>query len=71
MTLQTELKLQIQRLSEAIAVCNESPQDPSQGYPYATGYSRSAMNGVMDDLIKVLEGLEDDKVTHLEMSSIV
>lgn len=71
MSIELELKLQIQRLSEAIAVCNESPQDPSQGYPYATGYSRSAMTGVMDDLIKVLEELESDKVTHLEMSTMV
>ena len=71
MSIELELKLQIQRLSDAIAVCNESPQDPSQGYPYATGYSRSAMTGVMEDLIKVLEELESDKVTHLEMSTIV
>ena len=34
----------IQRLEDAIDVCYTAPDNPNeQGYPYATGYSRSCM----------------------------
>ena len=44
----------IQSLKESIQVCYESPEIDGQGYPYATGYSRSCMMRT----VEVLEGLE-------------
>ena len=36
-------------------VSNEAPQIEDQGYAYVTGYSRSAMIDVADDLSKIVE----------------
>jgi|TARA_R100000479_G_scaffold40305_1_gene18146 regulation of enolase protein 1 (concanavalin A-like superfamily) len=41
----------IQRLEDAINVCYRAPENPDQeGYPYATGFARSAMQGAVEDL---------------------
>ena len=41
----------IQRLEDAVDICHTAPEDPkNQGYPYATGYSRAAMQGVIETL---------------------
>ena len=43
------------RQSPAINVCYEAVDDKDKGYPFATGYSRSAMMGVADDLGKIVK----------------
>jgi len=40
----------IDRLNTAVNVCNQAPGIEDQGYAYATGYSRSAMDDVARDL---------------------
>ena len=45
----------IQRLEEAIEVNYLAPDNPEQGYPYAAGYSRAAMQGVVEALRPYLE----------------
>ena len=45
----------IDRLNTAINVCHEAPENKDQGYPYATGYSRAAMQGVVEALRPYLE----------------
>ena len=49
------LETVIQRLEEAIEVNYLAPDNPEQGYPYATGYSRAAMQGVVEALRPYLE----------------
>ena len=50
-----ELNVIIQRLEEAINVCYTAPENPKdQGYPYATGYARSAMQGTVEDLRRLM-----------------
>jgi len=45
----------IQRLEDAIHVCYTAPENPKdEGYPYATGYSRSAMQGAVEDLRRLM-----------------
>ena len=48
------LKMMIMNLKDSIQVCYESPQIDGQGYPYATGYSRSCMIRT----VEILEALE-------------
>ena len=46
-----ELDLIISRLEDAISVCHTAPENPKEeGYPYATGFARSAMQGAVEDL---------------------
>ena len=46
-----ELNLIINRLEDAINVCYTAPENPNEkGYPYATGFARSAMQGAVKDL---------------------
>jgi len=46
-----ELNNIIQRLEDAINVCYTAPENPNEeGYPYATGYARSAMQGSVENL---------------------
>jgi len=46
-----ELDLIINRLEDAINVCYTAPENPNEkGYPYATGFARSAMQGAVKDL---------------------
>ena len=41
----------IEGLQDAINVCHTAPENPrEQGYPYATGYSRSAMQTAIENL---------------------
>ena len=44
------LDIMIQSLNESIQVCYESPEIDEQGYPYATGYSRSCMMRTVETL---------------------
>ena len=44
------IKNMIRTLENAIQVCYDSPDNPELGYPYATGYSRAAMQTVLSDL---------------------
>ena len=45
----------IQRLQDAIDVCYRAPENPdTEGYPYATGFARSAMLGAVDDLRRLM-----------------
>ena len=45
----------IQQLEEAIEVNYLAPDNPEQGYPYAAGYSRAAMQSVVEVLRPYLE----------------
>ena len=50
-----EPDLIIGRLQEAINVCYSAPENPEEeGYPYATGYARSAMQGAVEDLQRLM-----------------
>ena len=50
-----ELDLIINRLEDAITVCYKAPENPdTEGYPYATGFARSAMQGAVEDLRKLM-----------------
>ena len=55
-----QLVMIIDRLNEAVNVCYEAPKIDGQGYPYATGYSRSAMTDVANDLSKIVEQLREE-----------
>ena len=55
-----QLVMLIDRLNEAINVCHESPEIEDQGYPYATGYSRSAMTQVAKDLSDIVKQLREE-----------
>ena len=50
-----QLIMMIDRLNTAINVCYEAPDKEDQGYPYATGYSRSAMIDVANQLSQIVE----------------
>ena len=59
-----QLVMLIDRLNNAVNVCYTAPENPKeQGYPYATGYSRSAMSDVADELSAIVaqmrEGMDD------------
>ena len=49
-----ELDLIIERLQEAINVCHTAPDNTDEGWPYATGYARSAMQGAVEDLQRLM-----------------
>ena len=50
--------------NDAINVCYSAPENPKEeGYPYATGYSRSAMMGVADDLSKIVKQMREENGT--------
>ena len=52
----------IDRLNNAINVCYTAPEIEDQGYPYATGYSRSAMMEVSDSLSAIVKQLREEDV---------
>ena len=52
-----QLVMLIDRLNNSVNVCHEAPENEDQGYPYATGYARSAMSDVADDLSAIVEQL--------------
>ena len=49
----------IQRLDEAVNVCHTAPDINDQGYPYATGYSMSAMRAVAEQLTELQQQLQE------------
>ncbi len=49
----------IQRLDEAINVCHTAPDIEGQGYPYATGYSMSAMRAVLEQLTELQQQFQE------------
>ena len=50
-----ELNLIIERLEDAINVCYTAPENPKdEGWPYATGFARSAMQGAVEDLRRLM-----------------
>ena len=50
-----ELNLIIGRLEDAINVCYSAPENPKEeGWPYATGFARSAMQGAVEDLRRLM-----------------
>ena len=55
-----QLVMLIDRLNSAVNVCHEAPENEDQGYPYATGYARSAMSDVADDLSTIVEQLRSE-----------
>tara|TARA_Y100001938_G_scaffold121841_1_gene169765 strand:+ start:104 stop:271 length:168 start_codon:yes stop_codon:yes gene_type:complete len=49
-----ELQLIIERLQDAINVCHRAPENEDEGWPYATGFARSAMQGAVEDLRRLM-----------------
>ena len=37
----------------SMEVCDEAQYTPGQGYPYATGFAMSAMQGSLESLVKL------------------
>lgn len=60
-TIDDQLIFLIDRLNSAINVCYEAPENDEQGYAYATGYARSAMTDVANDLSKIVEQMREEK----------
>ena len=58
--LDDQLVMLIDRLNTAVNVCYEAPEIEDQGYAYATGYSRSAMTDVANDLSKIVEQMREE-----------
>ena len=54
-----ELELVIGRLKDAIEACDEASYTPGKGYPYATGFAISAMQGSMESLVKLKKQLTE------------
>ena len=58
-----QLTMIIDRLNNAINVCYTAPENPKeQGYPYATGYARSAMTDVANDLSAIVAQMREELV---------
>ena len=49
----------IDRLHDAVNVCYEAPSKEDQGYPYATGYARSAMLSTSEQLADLQQQLKE------------
>ena len=54
-----QLTTMIDRLNVAVKVCNEAPNNENEGYPYATGFARSAMLFVSEQLAELQEQLQE------------
>ena len=53
----------IDNLTNAVNVCyavDNTSDDYEKTYPFATGYSKSAMNSAIDDLSRIVEYLRKD-----------
>ena len=53
----------VEYLTQAVNVCcevDESSGDYEKTYPFATGWSRSAMNTAIDDLNRIVSQLRKD-----------
>ena len=49
----------IDRLNVAVNVCVEAPNKEDEGYPYATGFARSAMSASAEQLAEIQEQLQE------------
>jgi hypothetical protein len=49
-TVQLKLNKIVKDVKQAIYESEMAVDDPEKGYPYAAGYSRSALKGVLDDV---------------------
>ena len=49
-----ELNVIIGRLQDASNVCHTAPENKDEGWPYATGFARSAMQGAVEDLRRLM-----------------
>jgi hypothetical protein len=58
--LDDQLVMLIDRLNTAVNVCYEAPDIEDQGYPYATGYSRSAMTEVANSLSAIVKQMREE-----------
>ena len=61
MKLETQLLSLQERLKDAVNITYTAPQDKNQGYPYATGYAKSAMQGVIEDLERMMQQINDSQ----------
>jgi hypothetical protein len=59
MKLETQLLSLQERLQDAVKVTYTALENEGEGYPFATGYSRSAMQGVIEDLGKVMDQMNN------------
>jgi len=64
MKLETQLlSLQLfslqERLQDAVKVTYTALENEGEGYAFATGYSRSAMQGVIEDLDKMMDQMNN------------
>jgi len=59
-SIEDQLVILIDRLNTAVNVCYEAPDRSDQGYPYATGYSRSAMTDVANDLSAIVKQMREE-----------
>ena len=56
-----QLVMLIDQLNNAINVCYTAPENSEeQGYPYATGYARSAMSEVADRLSAIVAQMREE-----------
>ena len=61
MKLETQLLSLSERLKDAVNVTYTAPQDKNQGYPFATGYAKSAMQGVIEDLERMMQQINESQ----------
>ena len=54
-----QLSNMIVRLNVAVNVCYDAPNNENEGYPYATGFARSAMSSVSEQLAELQEQLQE------------
>ena len=58
-----QLTIIIDRLNNGFNVCYTAPENPKeQGYPYATGYARSAMMDVANELSAIVAQMREELV---------
>ena len=56
LSITNRLQFLIDRLQHAVEVTETAPDNPEQGYPFATGYARSAM----EDTARLLRDIKDE-----------
>ena len=49
----------IDRLNDAVNICYTAPDREDEGYPYATGYARSAMSASVEQLVELQQQLQE------------
>ena len=58
MNTQDQILTVIEGLNDALKVCADAVQDKERGYPFATGYSRAAMESTVKSLETIMQELE-------------